>query len=94
MEEFVFGTMDPSKIVAEEVGHCINFTFHNTLTSSLDVTIWNYMDQMAQVQHSRGKIPDIFSVTPSPGWEVVTDNFIVVAEGAKGLIQVCQILLG
>ena len=94
MDEFVFGTMNPSKIVAEDVGQCINFTFHNTLTSSLDTTLWDYQDQVAMVAHGAGKIPDVFTVTPSPGWEVVTDNFIAVAEGAKGLIQVCQMLLG
>lgn len=92
--KLVFGGIDPSKIVAEEVGECINFTFHNTLTSALDVTTWDYMGQMAQVQHGGGKIPDVFSVVASPGWEVVTDNFIAVAEGAKGLITVCQMLLG
>lgn len=94
MDKFEWGDVDPSSFVAEDLGYCIDFTFDNTMTNSLNYTSWDYEGHTVQVHHGLALAADTFSVVPLPGWEVVTQNFIVVAEGAKGLITVCQALLG
>jgi hypothetical protein len=97
MEDDVFswGYTPASKVTLEQVGECDILTYHNELSPfSSNNVLGELGGHTFMVDLGAGDIPDTFSVTPMFGWEVVTDNFIVVAEGMKGIIQVCQVLLG
>ena len=89
-----WGYLEMSSLVAEDRGSCIDFTFNNTLAPSMGYVAMPYEGSVSQVHMGAGSIPDIFSVVAAPGWEVVTDNFVSVAEGAKSVITVCQMLIG
>ena len=94
-EVFSWGGQPNSKVTLESNGECDILTYHNELTPfGGDGVVTNLGGHSVLVDMKAGNIPDVFSVTPMFGWEVVTDNFLVVSEGLKGVIKVCQVLLG
>jgi hypothetical protein len=94
-EVFSWGFTPASKVTLEQAGECDILTYHNELSPFTSNEVLSRLGgHDFLVELGAGDYPDTFSVTPMPGWEVVTDNFLVVAEGMKGIIKVCQILLG
>jgi hypothetical protein len=87
MEKFAFGQ---GLFVAEPKDSCIDFTYHNIYSQGPWETVWEFEGHTLAHKLEIGKFPDIFSVTPAIGWEVVTENFLKVAEDAFGIITVCQ----
>jgi hypothetical protein len=91
--------VDPkSKVFLEADGECYNIIHYNTLTPSPTGTVESFSAPIGEhsftIDFGHGSLSDTFSVEPGYGWEVVGDNFIVVAEGAQALVKVCQMLLG
>jgi hypothetical protein len=94
-EVFSWGFTPASKVTLEQAGECDILTYHNELSPFTSNSVLGELGgHNFHVALGAGDIPDTFSITPRLGWEAVTDNFVVVAEGMKGVIKVCQVLLG
>lgn len=91
----VWGGTSPSSIEAVAEGECINLTYQNGMSfypgTEMSVEL---LGQTARIEFGAGEIVDTFIVEPGPGWQVVTENFLLVPEWTDAIITVCQILLG
>lgn len=87
IERFLF---ENGWFTGEVVGQCIDFTFNNIRTGGKSEALWEYMGNKVIALMNPGDIPDVFTVLPAPGWEVMTTNPLSVAEWATGVITVCQ----
>lgn len=92
---FEFGTgTKPSSFVAEEHGQCIDLIFNNQFGPSNNEYIWSFKDHVLYFIGGPGEQSDYFAVKSPVGWDYLTEKSMLVAEGAKGVITVCQALLG
>lgn len=91
--EFGTGTL-PSSFVAEEHGECIDFIFKNELGPSNSGYVWTFKDHIVYFMGGPGEQADYFTVKSPVGWDYLTEKSLLVAEGARGVITVCQALLG
>lgn len=89
----ITGTL--SIIEAVENGSCVDISYVNTLAPyNTDTVVGNLLGHDVLVELGGGDNPDVFSVTPLAGWELITENFIAVEEYTTAIITVCQMLLG
>lgn len=79
---------------ATHSGECIDFSFTNFLLGGQPKAVWEYLGNTITANMSGGDLPDMFSVTPAYGWQVMTENFLVVAEWLSATITVCPMLMG
>lgn len=89
-----WGTPPSSSLDMDDKGQCVDFLFTNTLTDTVDYAPLVHEAGTAHVNFKFYSEPELFSVEPNVGWQVVTDNLIVVPEWTTGIITVCQMLLG
>ena len=91
--EKVFGAT--SKVIASVDGSCIDYTYVNELSGVglIEELSFMLMDNKISVFFGSGEVADRFVVTPLYDFYLATVNKLLVEEGAKATIRVCQMLL-
>jgi hypothetical protein len=84
-----------SELRATPNGECVDIEYVNTVTVYPSMVVEKVlMDQSVTVKLGHDVVPDEFFVVPAAGWEVVTENHLMVEEWTSAIITVCQMLLG
>lgn len=84
----------PTVLSVEHDGQCMDFVFKNTVVPVNNTEVVNYEDHMITIISGSGSEPELFLVTPAPGWEVISLSPIEAPDWATTIITVCQMLLG
>lgn len=74
-------------------GACIDFEFMNYWMIGNPEESWDYMGHKVVTVMEIADKPDMFTVIPASGWEVVTEPLLHVAEWTSGIITVCNMLM-
>lgn len=93
VSEKVFG--GTSKVIASVDGSCIDYTYINELSGVGPIEELNFtlMDNQVSVVFGTYDIADRFIITPLYDYYVATINNLLVEEGARATIRVCQYLM-
>lgn len=93
-----WGVYGKSKVILESDGECDVVTHYNELSPPPEGFSDFYTDSIGEhafvIDFGHYDLPDVFTIIPAYGWEVIGENSVVVAEGAKALVRVCQMLIG